>query len=66
MWLSENVTVPVGGTGPGGFTVTVAVKVTSCPTTDGLGDEDTVMVEAACWTTCVSPPSLGPKFVSPL
>jgi len=32
-------TVPVGVPVAGGVTLTVAVKVTSCPKTDGLADE---------------------------
>jgi hypothetical protein len=39
----RNVTVPVGVPAPGGVTVTVAVKVTACPTADGFADEVTVV-----------------------
>ncbi len=44
---SRNVTVPVGVPVPGGFTVTVAVKVTDWPKTDGLTDDVSVVVVAA-------------------
>jgi hypothetical protein len=44
---SRNMTVPVGVPVPGGFTVTVAVKVTDWPKTDGLGDDVSVVVVAA-------------------
>jgi hypothetical protein len=37
---SENVTVSVGVPVPGGFGLTVAVKVTGCPTTDGFADDE--------------------------
>jgi hypothetical protein len=39
----RNATEPVGVPAPGGVTVTVAVKVTACPTVDGLDDEVTVV-----------------------
>ena len=46
----RNVTVPVGVPAPGAVTVTVAVKVTACPTEDGLADEATVVVVLALLT----------------
>ena len=64
----ENVTVPVGVPVPGAFTVTVAVNVTDCPATDGLSDDDTVVVvEATGLTPSGTGPALLPsKFESPL
>jgi hypothetical protein len=47
---SRNVTVPLGLPAPGAVTVTVAVKVTLCPKTDGLTDEATVVVVLALLT----------------
>jgi hypothetical protein len=48
---SENVTVPVGVTQvPGGFGLTVAVKVTGCPTTDGFAEEVTTVAVAVTGT----------------
>lgn len=45
---SLNVTVPAGDPAPGETTLTVAVKVTSCPKTDGFAEEfNTVNVFAA-------------------
>ena len=41
---SLKVTVPVGVPPPGLFAVTVAVKVTDCPDTDGLAEELTNVV----------------------
>jgi len=52
----RNVTVPVGVPAPGAVTVTVAVKVTACPTEDGLGDDVTVVDVLALltvWDTAV-------------
>src|SRR5947209_18648219 len=44
---SWKVTVPLGVPAPGAVTVTLAVKVTACPTTDGLAEElSTVVVSA--------------------
>ena len=40
---SLKVTVPVGVPAPGADAVTVAVKVTDCPKTDGLAEEETVV-----------------------
>jgi hypothetical protein len=44
---SKNVTVPVGVPVAGGLTVTVAVKVTDWPNTDGFVDEASVVVVPA-------------------
>ena len=46
-----NVTVPVGVPEPGAVALTVAVKVTDCPKTDGLTDEVTVVEVLALFTT---------------
>ena len=45
---SKNVTDPVAPV------VTVAVNVTVAPTLDGFGDDTSVTVDAAWFTTCVS------------
>jgi len=47
----RNVTVPVGVPAPGVGTVTVAAKMTACPTADGLGDDVTVVDVPALFTT---------------
>ena len=52
----RNVTVPVGVPAPGAVTVTVAVKVTGCPTADGLGDEVTIVDVLALLTTWLTAP----------
>src|SRR5579872_5194593 len=44
---SRNITVPVGVPEPGATAVTVAVRVTASPKTEGLTDEVTVVVLAA-------------------
>jgi hypothetical protein len=44
---SLNCTDPVGVPAPGAVTLTVAVKVTDCPKTDGLAEEPTAVVVAA-------------------
>ncbi|GAA5610954.1 hypothetical protein Spla01_02101 [Streptomyces platensis] len=63
--LMTKVTVPVGVPAPGATGATVAVKVTDCPTTDGSGDEMTVVVVSAGSTVWVSV-SLEPVwFASP-
>jgi hypothetical protein len=51
---SENVTVPVGVPAPGADATTVAVNVTDCPNTDGLGEPDTLVDESALLTVCVN------------
>ncbi len=50
---SLKVTVPVGVAPPGLFAVTVAVKVTDCPDTDGLAEELTnvVVLYFTVWVT---------------
>jgi hypothetical protein len=48
----RKVTVPVGVPAPGAVTVTVAVKRTLCPTADGFGDEVTLVLVLALFTTC--------------
>ena len=59
---SKNCTVPVAARGD-----TVAVNVTFCPDADGLAFDDTVVVEAAWFTTCDSTvEALLKKFESPL
>ena len=65
---SLNVTVPVGVPLAGAAAVTVAVKVTDCPKTEGFADEVTPVVLLAWFTTCgfvFSEPVLVAKFVSP-
>ncbi len=42
--VATKVTVPVGVPAPGATGVTVAVNVTDSPTTDGSGEEVTVVV----------------------
>nr|WP_248782316.1 hypothetical protein [Streptomyces lydicus] len=42
--MATKVTVPVGVPAPGATGVTVAVNVTDSPTTDGSGEEVTVVV----------------------
>ena len=60
---SWNVTIPVGAGEP---PVTVAVNVTVCPGTDGLGDEVRAVVVAKAWTFCISFALAAGKFPSPL
>ncbi|GAO05930.1 hypothetical protein TPA0598_01_03000 [Streptomyces lydicamycinicus] len=64
--VATNVTVPVGVPAPGATGATVAVKVTGSPTTDGSGDEETVVVVSARVTVCVSVPLDPMKLGSPL
>ena len=46
--------------------VTVAVKVTACPTVLGFGDEDSAVVVATWPTVCVSAGEVLPvKLLSP-
>ena len=49
---SVKVTLPVGVPAPGETAETVAVKVTTCPKTDGLAVELTVIALLALLTTC--------------
>ncbi len=48
---SRKFTVPAGLPAPGAVTVTVAVKVTDCPNTDGLVDDVSVVDVFALLTT---------------
>ncbi len=50
------VTVPVG---LGALLLTVAVRVTACPDTDGLGADMTTVLLLAWLTVCVSVPLLA-------
>jgi hypothetical protein len=52
---TTNCTVPVRVPDPGATAVTVAVKVTDSPTTDGLADKVTVVVVEAWFTVCGTP-----------
>jgi hypothetical protein len=62
---SLNCTVPVG-VAIVVLPVTVAVKVTGCPKTDGLADDATVVVLLACVTVRGSQALVvGPLFASP-
>ena len=66
---SLKVTVPVAVPDPGATALTVAVKVTTCPNTDALGDELTAVLLASLFTTCgaaESLPLLLAKLLSPL
>ena len=49
---SKKLAVPVGVPAPGDTTLAVAVSVTACPKTDGLGKDATMVVVAALFTTC--------------
>ena len=60
---SEKVTVPVGVPGP--VTVTVAVKVTFWPHTDGFTEDATAVVVFPLPTDCVTVPVLARKLLSP-
>ena len=62
---SLKVTVPVGVPAPGLFAVTVAVKVTDCPDTDGLAEELTSVVVLAFFTVWVSVLEVLPLKVAP-
>jgi len=60
-------TVPVGVPVPGAVAVTVAVKVTDCPKTEGLTEELTAVVVLALLTVCVKlDEALALKLPSPL
>src|SRR2546427_42858 len=62
---SLNVTVPEGVPAPGLFAVTVAVKVTNWPKSDGLADETTAVAVASLWTVWVNEGDTLPvKFAS--
>jgi hypothetical protein len=66
---SEKVTVPVGVPAPGEVTLTVAMKVTACPSNEvGLEEVRVVLVPAwfTTWvTTCWVLALLGLKLPSP-
>ncbi len=63
---SLKVTVPVAVPAPGLFAVTVAVKVTACPDTEGLAEELTNVVVPAFLTVWVSGLEVLPlKVASP-
>ncbi len=62
-----NVTVPVGVPDPGVTALTVAVKVTACPKTDGFAEELSAVVVDAWFTTWLSADEvLALKDVLPL
>src|SRR2546428_2595799 len=64
---SLKVTVPLGLTAaalPGELTLTVAVKVTDWPETEGLAEGTTVVVVAALLTTWISDAQVGVQFTS--
>jgi hypothetical protein len=64
---SLKTTVPDGVPDPGALAVTVAVKVTDCPDTDGLADEETAILLPHCLMVCVTTPEmLGSKKSLPL
>ena len=64
---SLKTTVPVGVPVPGAVAVTVAVKVTDWPKTEGLADEVTAVVGLDLLTVCVSVDELLTlKLPSPL
>ena len=64
--VMTNETVPVGTPPPGNTGPTKAVKLTVCPTTEGSGNEVTVVVVEAWLTVWVSVPLEPVKFASPL
>jgi hypothetical protein len=53
---SRMFTVPVGVPAPGAVTVTVAVKVTLCPKTDGFAEDVRVVLVFALFTTWLTAP----------
>jgi hypothetical protein len=60
-------TVPVGDPAPGAFTVTVAVKVTDWPKTDGFVPDASVVVVDALFTTWLTAALvLVAKLASPM
>src|SRR5436309_10365752 len=60
------VTMPVGTPVPGGTDETVAVKVTGCPTFEGLGVEATIVDESLAWMNCTSDELPALKLTLPL
>ena len=63
---SLKVTVPVGVPEPGALALTVAVKVTACPSADGLSEEVRVVAVASLLTDSLVLPELVVKLLSPL
>ena len=64
---TENVTVPVGVPTPGDTALTVFVKITGWPNTEGLMEEVSVEVVSAWLTVCVRTEDVMVlKLVSPL
>ena len=64
---SRKLTVPVGVPLPGATALTVAVKVTDSPKTEGFADEVTLLVVPAWLTVWVrGPEGLVTKLPSPL
>ena len=63
--LTKVTVPPDGAPAPGGTGVTVAVKVTGWPKTEGFAEEATAVVVAALITSCVSVPELALKLLSP-
>ena len=55
---SLKVTVPVGVPAPGATAVTVAVKVTAWPNTEGLAKEASAVVVSALFTVWVRAPEV--------
>jgi hypothetical protein len=63
---SRNVTVPVGFPTPGETALTVAVKVTARPKTEGFKDEPSVVAVTAWFTVWVKAGDVLPlKLLSP-
>ena len=64
---SMKLTFPVAAPAVAPPAETVAVKVTDCPNTDGLGEEATLVAVVALLTTCVTAVAevLPPKLASP-
>ena len=66
---SLKLTAPVGVPAPGETALTVTVKVTDCPKTDGFAEELTVLLVLeglTVWLKAEAVLSLALKFVSPL
>jgi hypothetical protein len=63
---SMKVTVPVGVPEPGALAVTVAVKVTDWPKTEGLGEALTAVLLPSLLTVSLVLPELVAKLLSPL
>jgi hypothetical protein len=64
---TKNCTLPLGVPVAGATALTVAVKLTLCPVTDGLAEELRAIVLPALPTACVSMLAVLPeKLLSPL